>query len=341
MSIQQQARGTNAAWESANPILASAEIGYIIYNDSPGADNSNAGKFKIGDGSTPWIDLPIASGEVGPTGPQGTYYIGSVPPEDPDTGDMWFNDTNAALSIYYDSFWVETTGQQGPTGPAPITSVSSPLSITGPTSAQTISIPDASEDTSGVVTTGTQTIAGDKTFSGTISLPSTTSIGNVSADEIGYVDGVTSAIQTQINTNTPTGAIMMWYTDTAPTGWLICNGQSTSGYDTLASVVGANVPNLQGRVAVGRDSAQTEFDTVGETGGSKTHTLTVDEMPSHNHSTTLQEDNWFTAGGSDIALDDDSSGSSGTQSYTSSNTGGGLPHNNLQPYVVLNYIIKT
>jgi hypothetical protein len=168
MSIQQQARGTSAAWYDANPILASAEIGYIIYDDAVGADNTNAGKFKIGDGVTPWNDLPIASGDMGPIGPRGTYFVSSTPPPDPVVGDMWFNDTNAALSIYYDSYWVETTGQQGPTGatgPAPITSVSAPLSIAGPTSAQTISISDASETTSGVITTGTQTIAGAKTFS--------------------------------------------------------------------------------------------------------------------------------------------------------------------------------
>ena len=40
---------------------------------------------------------------------------------------------------------------------------------------------------------------------------------------------------------------------------------------------------LVGRVAVGIDTTQTEFDTIGETGGEKTHTLTTQEMPSHNH----------------------------------------------------------
>jgi len=51
------------------------------------------------------------------------------------------------------------------------------------------------------VTLGTvQTLTGNKTFSGTIVLPSTTSIGSVTSTEIGYVDGVTSAIQTQIDT---------------------------------------------------------------------------------------------------------------------------------------------
>jgi hypothetical protein len=200
VSIIQHRRGTANDWYYANPILASAELGYIIYDTAVDADNVNAGKFKIGDGTTAWNDLPIASGDVGPMGPQGTYYVGSTPPADPVVGDMWFNDTNAALSIYYDSFWVETTGQQGPVGPAPITSVSAPLSITGPTSSQTISISDASETDSGVITTGAQTIAGNKTFSGTISLPSTTSIGNVSATEIAYMDGVTSSIQTQLGT---------------------------------------------------------------------------------------------------------------------------------------------
>jgi hypothetical protein len=45
----------------------------------------------------------------------------------------------------------------------------------------------------------------DPTFTGTVTLPANTSIGNVTSTEIGYVDGVTSAIQTQLNTKASTG----------------------------------------------------------------------------------------------------------------------------------------
>jgi microcystin-dependent protein len=120
------------------------------------------------------------------------------------------------------------------------------------------------------------------TVTGTATLPSTTSIGNVSSTEISYVDGVTSPIQTQINTNTPTGMISIHSAATAPTGWLLCDGTSygSASYTTLFNVIGytfggsgANfsVPNLKGKVVVGIDGAQAQFDTRGETGGSMNH----------------------------------------------------------------------
>jgi microcystin-dependent protein len=89
-----------------------------------------------------------------------------------------------------------------------------------------------------------------------------------------------------------------------------------------------------GRIPVGYDSTQAEFNAMGETGGAKTHTLTTNEMPRHAH-TELYE----TA--------DQASCINGSGYYTRGNattmtgsTGGGAAHNNLQPYIVLNYIIK-
>lgn len=95
----------------------------------------------------------------------------------------------------------------------------------------------------------------------------------------------------------PTGSINAWSTNTAPTGWQLCDGTAVSRttYAALYAVIGTtygsgdgsttfNLPDLKGKVIVGRDSAQTEFDTLAETGGAKTVTLSSTEIPSHTHS---------------------------------------------------------
>jgi microcystin-dependent protein len=95
----------------------------------------------------------------------------------------------------------------------------------------------------------------------------------------------------------PAGMITQYGGASAPTGWVLCQGQSLSRtnplyarlYSAIGVVYGAvdidnfNVPNLKGRIPVGLDSTQTEFDALAETGGSKTHTLTSAQMPSHTH----------------------------------------------------------
>ena len=88
-----------------------------------------------------------------------------------------------------------------------------------------------------------------------------------------------------------------------------------------------------GRVLVGIDAGQTEFDAVEETGGAKTHTLLTTEIPAHTHVLTELRD--ATTGGSttNIALSADTSSTTGTK--VSGSTGGGGAHNNLQPYVVV------
>ena len=76
----------------------------------------------------------------------------------------------------------------------------------------------------------------------------------------------------------PVGSITMYTGTTAPAGWLLCDGvTSTAGYTTLASLVGATTPNLQGRFPIGDNATL----TLKGTGGS----LTISEanLPSHTH----------------------------------------------------------
>lgn len=85
-----------------------------------------------------------------------------------------------------------------------------------------------------------------------------------------------------------------------------------------------------GRTVVGIDAGQTEFDTVEETGGAKTHTLSTSEIPAHAH-TISSFPVWSSnagLGGSSFAVDS-------TETKSSNNAGSGGSHNNLQPYIVV------
>ena len=90
-----------------------------------------------------------------------------------------------------------------------------------------------------------------------------------------------------------------------------------------------------GRVPVGVNTSDSSFNTVEKTGGEKAHTLTVQEMPSHNHSINscmFQGENHTNA--KLASARSDSSWNSNNQSESSlSPSGGGQAHNNLQPYI--------
>ena len=148
----------------------------------------------------------------------------------------------------------------------------------------------------------------------------------------------------------PTGALLAWSTNSAPTGYLLCDGTAVSRttYSALFAVVGTtygvgdgsttfNLPDIRGRIPVGRDAGQAEFDTLAETGGAKTHTLVTAEMPSHRHS--LQ---YTTSAGAVQHIKNDPAATTGTlEASAMGTTGGDGAHNNLQPYIVINYVIKT
>lgn len=88
-----------------------------------------------------------------------------------------------------------------------------------------------------------------------------------------------------------------------------------------------------GRVLVGIDAGQTEFDTVEETGGAKTHTLIEAEIPAHVHNQTRLPT--ATGGVTGFTVDTSMSGTPATSGVNTGSTGGGGAHNNLQPYIVV------
>lgn len=151
----------------------------------------------------------------------------------------------------------------------------------------------------------------------------------------------------------PIGIILPFSDNTIPEGYLLCDGSAISRttYADLFSVIGTtygegdgtttfNLPNLKGRVPIGKDEADTDFDVLGETGGEKTHTLTVNEMPSHIHSMNSVINGTNVQDSTPVRMQTDKYSWGGTSSYWTDNAGENQPHNNLQPYQVVNYIIK-
>ena len=113
----------------------------------------------------------------------------------------------------------------------------------------------------------------------------------------------------------PTGLIIAFDASSCPSGW---------------TQVAA------GKVIVGLDSGDTDFDNPGDTGGAKTVTLSISQIPSHSHNAyyLYQKDQYD--GGSKTSYHSYNSGSS----YATSSTGGGAAHENMPPYVAYIYCKK-
>jgi microcystin-dependent protein len=139
----------------------------------------------------------------------------------------------------------------------------------------------------------------------------------------------------------------------APKGWALCNGQllpinqNQALFSLLGTTYGGNgqtnfaLPNLQGRVP---NHFGSSF-TLGEQGGETAHTLNISELPSHTHTPTGNDTDPPTASGAGGNLWGHVTGYYAASSNAAmnpagvGNTGGSQPHENMSPYLALNFII--
>lgn len=158
------------------------------------------------------------------------------------------------------------------------------------------------------------------------------------------------------------GEIRLFGFNFAPTGWAQCNGQlmalsqNTALFSLLGTAYGGNgksnfaLPNLQGAVPIGPGQGPgLSLYELGQTGGAATITLLESEIPSHTHAVTASTTPLGAVATPDATVglsrpvSGNTYGSSGAQTFMApqalTTAGGGLPHNNLQPYCVVNYCI--
>ncbi len=169
-------------------------------------------------------------------------------------------------------------------------------------------------------------------------------------DEKVSVNATWSSAQIKSQTGSPAGIVVAFAAIEIPEGWLECDGASISRtqYAGLFTAIGTTygsgdgsttfgLPDLRGRVLAGVDSTQTEFAALGQTGGAKTHILTISEMPPHTHDIMMDSDT-TPDGGTGATASEDTFNRTLTDGALT--TGGGEAHNNLQPYLAMRWIIK-
>lgn len=159
------------------------------------------------------------------------------------------------------------------------------------------------------------------------------------------------------------GEIRMFGGNFAPAGWALCDGQllAISENDTLFSLIGTTyggdgqntfaLPNLQSRVPLhqGQGSGLSSY-VIGQSGGVESVTLSTAQLPAHTHPALCSNgagSNVSNPAGATWSTADTASYSSaartgfmGTPPINSSTAGGSQPHDNMIPFLCINYIIS-
>jgi len=196
--------------------------------------------------------------------------------------------------------------------------------------------------------------------------------GSVNSSQVNTTGNITSATDFFANTNVlvpPAGSMMMFASLSIPTGWLLCDGSVISRatysrlFDVISTTFGVgdgsttfSLPDMRSSVPIGvGQKPSLSAYTLGQVGGVESVTLNETQIPSHTHTASLTDPGHShtdsASQGSGYAAADGGNGNrangGGTTSTSTtgitvsiSNTGGGLSHENRQPFVGLNYIIK-
>jgi len=159
----------------------------------------------------------------------------------------------------------------------------------------------------------------------------------------------------------PVGIVLAYGSSNAPNGWLSCQGQEVyrGDYPDLFAVIGTtygvgngtttfNLPNLAGRVVVGQGSGDgLTSRAMGAMSGVETHALNTNEMPSHSHTSNAVGGTvgLIIADGNNTAVSADASAVepnvyAAPVALSIDSAGSGAAHNNMQPFAVLNYVIR-
>lgn len=168
--------------------------------------------------------------------------------------------------------------------------------------------------------------------------------------------------------NLPPGVLTAFPLVTPPAGWLMCDGSNKNRvtYAGLFAILGTvygvgdgsttfGLPDLRGRIPVGLDNlGGTDAgrlsvpNTLGGTGGEEKHALTLAELAAHTHAEGTLSAQGSTVGGANNTTGRASMyQNQNTTSYNiaiqgaTASTGSGTPHNVMQPYILMNWIIKT